>query len=94
MSVPARKIDEELLATPLCDLLDLRTANLLEAGGVRTLLDLLRCCGRTCKCEVCDKAEGCDLTKVVGIRGVKEEGLRKIFGMLEAEGIISKRNES
>lgn len=90
---PRRKIDEDLLATPLCDLLDLRMANLLEAGGVMTMLDLLRCCGRTCKCKECEKQEDCDLVKLVAIRGIKEVGLQRIFDMLEAEGIISKKED-
>jgi len=89
-------ITEELLASHICEHFDdPRLCNILEQGGIRTMLDLFRCCGRDDICSQCPEfSDGaiCDRKKLMSLTNFGAGYLKMVYSVLEEKGIYVRRN--
>ena len=86
------KITEELLQSPVASLdFTTRIVNTLENNGVKTVMDLLYCCGRVIKCDLCELDGECPARhKLFDMKQMGVGGIDEVYLYLERKGIIRK----
>ena len=84
------KITEELLQSPVASLdFTTRIVNTLENNDVKTVMDLLYCCGRVIMCDNCELQSECPAKKkLLDMKQMGVGGIDEIYLYLERKGII------
>ena len=86
------RITEELLQSPVASLdFTTRIVNALENNGIKTVMDLLYCCGKVVMCENCELQSKCPAKKkLLDMKQMGVGGIDEIYLYLERKGIIRK----
>lgn len=79
------KITEELLSMHVSEFLDLRLANVLEAAGIHTMLDLLRCCSRKVKCLRCPDKKGCERIHLMSVKNFGKSSIDQVLRVVRSK---------